>query len=44
MSSGVPVWVKPEKLELDDRELFEAMNSSAVGFWLDEHIFAEAIH
>lgn len=41
MCSGVPVWIKPDSLETDTLELIEALDLGAVGFWLDERIFAE---
>jgi DhnA family fructose-bisphosphate aldolase class Ia len=40
MSNGLPVWVQPSSLELDNPELAEAQQLGAVGFWLDERIFA----
>jgi len=40
MCSGLPVWVKPRGLEADAPELAEALELGAVGFWLDEGIFA----
>ncbi len=41
MCSGLPVWVKPSSLKLDAPELAEALALGAVGFWLDERLFAE---
>jgi DhnA family fructose-bisphosphate aldolase class Ia len=40
MSSGLPVWIKPDNLETDSLELVGALAKGAVGFWLDEYIFA----
>jgi putative autoinducer-2 (AI-2) aldolase len=40
MCSGLPVWVKPGSLEPDSAELGDALPLGAVGFWLDEGIFA----
>jgi hypothetical protein len=40
MCNGLPVWVQPSSLELDNPELAEAQQLGAVGFWLDERIFA----
>ena len=42
MCNGLPVWVKPERLDADTTVSSEALTLGAVGFWLDEHIFAEA--
>lgn len=42
MSSGLPVWVKPGSLEADSAELADALRMGAVGFWLDERLFAAA--
>jgi DhnA family fructose-bisphosphate aldolase class Ia len=40
MSNGLPVWVRPGSLEMDNPELAEALQQGAAGIWLDEHIFA----
>ncbi len=40
MCKGLSVWVKLGSLELDFPELREALELGAVGFWLDECIFA----
>lgn len=39
MSSTLPVWVKPNSLEVEAPELTEALQLGSAGFWLDEHIF-----
>lgn len=39
MGHGLPVWVKPGKLEADTPELVEALQLGAAGFWFDERIF-----
>jgi len=41
MCSGLPVWIKPISLEVETPELAEALELGAVGFWLDECIFAD---
>lgn len=40
MCSGLPVWVKPNGLELNSPDLNEPLQLAAAGLWLDEHIFA----
>jgi putative autoinducer-2 (AI-2) aldolase len=40
MCNGLPVWVRSGNLEPDTPELTEALQLGAVGFWLDERIFA----
>jgi DhnA family fructose-bisphosphate aldolase class Ia len=40
MCSGMPLWVKPGGLEADAPNLAEALELGAVGFWLDEGVFA----
>lgn len=40
MCVDLPVWVKPDSLELEAPELAMALDLGAVGFWLDERIFA----
>jgi DhnA family fructose-bisphosphate aldolase class Ia len=40
MCSGLPVWIKPTRLLREAPELAEALELGAVGFWLDERIFA----
>jgi DhnA family fructose-bisphosphate aldolase class Ia len=42
MSSGLPVWIKPEGLATEAVELADALGNGAVGFWLNEHLFASA--
>jgi DhnA family fructose-bisphosphate aldolase class Ia len=42
MTSGMPVWVNPGTLEADAVELSDAFSLGAIGFWLDEHLFAAA--
>jgi DhnA family fructose-bisphosphate aldolase class Ia len=42
MCSILPVWVKPGSLEADSVELADALRMGAVGFWLDERLFAAA--
>jgi DhnA family fructose-bisphosphate aldolase class Ia len=40
MCSGTPVWIKPGSFDADRPELVESLELGAVGFWLDESIFA----
>jgi DhnA family fructose-bisphosphate aldolase class Ia len=40
MCGDLPVWVKPDSLEPGTPELADALELGAVGFWLDERIFA----
>jgi hypothetical protein len=40
MCSGLPVWVRPGSLKADMPELAEALQLGAVGFWLEERVFA----
>lgn len=40
MCNNLPVWVRPTSFEPGIPELTEALQLGAVGFWLDEHIFA----
>ncbi len=40
MCSGLPVWVRTVSLESNQPILAEALQLGAVGFWLDEGIFA----
>jgi DhnA family fructose-bisphosphate aldolase class Ia len=40
MCHGLPVWVRPATLDLDATELEEALALGALGFWLDEQVFA----
>jgi DhnA family fructose-bisphosphate aldolase class Ia len=41
MCSGLPVWIKPGKPDTQTPEMSEALALDAVGFWLDERVFAE---
>jgi DhnA family fructose-bisphosphate aldolase class Ia len=40
MGKGFPVWVRPANLDAAAPDLAEALHLGAVGFWLDEHLFA----
>ena len=40
MAAGVPVWVKPETIDPQMPELAKMLDAGAVGFWLDERLFA----
>jgi DhnA family fructose-bisphosphate aldolase class Ia len=42
MTSGMPVWVRPDSLETEAIEVNDALRMGAVGLWLDERLFAEA--
>jgi DhnA family fructose-bisphosphate aldolase class Ia len=39
MGNGLPVWVRPGSLEMDNPELAEALQLGATGFWLEERSF-----
>lgn len=41
MCGGLPVWIKLTSLKVETPELGENLELGAVGFWLDERIFAD---
>jgi len=40
MAAGLPVWIKPTKLEDLEAELGDALQMGGTGLWLDQQIFA----
>ena len=40
MVGDLPVWLRPTTLDTNAPELSEALDAGAVGFWLDERVFA----
>lgn len=40
MAAGLPVWVRPSSLDLEDPMLADALAAGATGFWLDHAVFA----
>lgn len=41
MSAGVPVWVKPMRLPVQDGEVRKILELGGTGIWLDHQLFAE---
>lgn len=42
MAMGAPLWVRPDSLEPQDKQLNQALESGASGLWLDERLFTAA--
>jgi DhnA family fructose-bisphosphate aldolase class Ia len=40
MAAGLPVWIKPTKLEDFEAELGDALQMGGTGLWLDQQLFA----
>ena len=40
MAAGLPVWIKPSKLEKSEAELGDALQMGGTGLWLDQQLFA----
>jgi DhnA family fructose-bisphosphate aldolase class Ia len=39
MASGVPVWIKPSQLPVQENELQQVLDLGGSGLWLDHHLF-----
>lgn len=40
MAAGVPVWIKPDTVDVQDSQLAEMLAAGATNLWLDERLFA----